>query len=91
MMVGKDKGREGIVEKIYKNQRKVLILGINLYKKHIQKNEKMPQGGVVEMPRSLAVAKIMLVCPKCAKPTRVGYVREKNKKQRNCKKCGATI
>lgn len=88
---GKDKGREGIVEKVYKKSRTLLVPKINIYKRHIKKNEKMPQGGVVEIPRPLDVAKVMLICPRCGKTTRGGYIVEKNKKFRVCKKCKSKI
>lgn len=91
VMAGKDKGREGVVDRVYKKSSKVLIQKINIYKKHIKKSEKMPQGGVVEVSRPLDVSKIMLVCPKCGKVTRVGYRVEKGKKFRVCKKCESKI
>ena len=90
-MLGKDKGRDGVVDKTYQKNRKVLIQGINIYKKHIKKNEKMPQGGVVEIPRAMDVSKVMLICSKCGKLTRVGYQIDKNKKFRICKKCESKI
>lgn len=91
VIAGKDKGREGIVERVYKKAGKVVIPGINLYKKHIKKNEKMPQGGVVEIPRSMDVSKIMLICSKCNKSTRIGYKLGKDRKIRICKKCESEI
>lgn len=91
IMSGKDKGREGLVERVYPKSNKVLITGVNIYKKHIKKNEKMPQGGTVEVPRPLDSAKILLICPKCKKATRVGYQIIKNKKYRVCKKCKSKI
>ncbi len=91
VMVGKDKGREGIVDRVYKKSARVLIQKINIYKKHVKKSDKMPQGGVVEIPRPLNVSKVMLVCPKCGKTTRVGYKVEKEKKYRVCKKCESKI
>ncbi len=84
---GKDNGREGVVERVYKKAQKVVITGVNIYKKHVKKNDKMPQGGVVEIPRPLKVSKLMLICPKCGKTTRVGYEVEKNNKYRLCKRC----
>src|SRR3989339_409128 len=84
---GKDKGREGTVEKVYKKSNRILVPKVNIYKKHIKKNEKMPQGGVVELPRPLNVAKVMIICPKCTKMTRIGYQVIKGKKLRICKKC----
>ncbi|MCX7880910.1 MAG: 50S ribosomal protein L24 [Patescibacteria group bacterium] len=88
---GKDKGREGIIEKVYLKANKVLISGINLYKRHIKKSEKFPQGGVVEIPRPLLVSKVMLICPKCHKLTRVGFEKREKKKWRICKKCREKI
>jgi large subunit ribosomal protein L24 len=91
VIAGKDKGREGVVERLYKKSNSALIPKINIYKKHIKKNEKMPRGGVVEVPRPLDVSKLMLICPKCGKPTRIGYQIERNKKYRICKKCQSKI
>ncbi len=91
VIYGKDKGREGVVEKVYKKARKVLIPGINIYKKHIKKSEQFPQGGVVEIPRPIDISKVMLICPKCGKPTRVGYKISGGQKFRICKKCQSRI
>ncbi|MBI4004774.1 50S ribosomal protein L24 [Candidatus Roizmanbacteria bacterium] len=91
ILAGKDKGKEGIVEKVYKKQNTALIPNVNIYKKHIKKNEKMPQGGVVELPRALSLSKIAIICPKCGKITRIGYKEEKGKKVRFCKKCKKAI
>lgn len=91
VMVGKDKGKTGKVERVYPKQNKVLIPGINLYKKHIKKNEKLPQGGVIELPRPLDASKVMLVCPSCQKPTRVGYQVTGKKKHRICRRCDQKI
>ncbi len=91
VIAGKDKGRTGQVERVYPKSDKVLIQGINIYKKHIKKNEQMPQGGVVEIPRPINVAKISLVCSHCGKAARIGYKVEKNRKLRICKKCQSNI
>ncbi len=91
VIAGKDNGREGKVEKVFRNGQKILVLNVNTYKKHIKKNEKMPQGGRVDLPRPIDISKVMLVCPKCNKATRVGYLVEKSKKYRVCKKCDSKI
>lgn len=87
VIAGKNKGQEGTVERVYKKANRVMLPGINMYKKHVKKNEQLPQGGVVDLPRPLDVAKLMVVCPHCNKPTRLGFKVEGNKKQRICKKC----
>lgn len=91
VITGKDKGQEGTIERTYKKSNKVLIPTVNMYKKHVKKNEQMPQGGVVDLPRPLGVSKVMLICSKCNKPTRIGYKIEGDKKQRICKKCQSII
>lgn len=91
ILSGKDRGREGQIEKVYHKQNQVLILGVNLYKKHLKKSEKAPQGGVVAVPRPIHVAKLALVCPKCTQTTRVGYRVKNNKKFRVCKQCKEKI
>ncbi|MCR4277331.1 MAG: 50S ribosomal protein L24 [Candidatus Roizmanbacteria bacterium] len=89
--IGKDKGKTGVVEKVYKNSDKVLVTGMNMYKRHVKKNEKMPQGGIVEIARAMDVSKLSFVCPKCSKVTRIGFRIEKNKKIRICRKCDSKI
>lgn len=91
IIAGKDKGREGNIEKVYLKQGKILIPNINIYKKHVKKNDQMPQGGVVELPRALDVSKVMLICPKCHKTTRLGYEIKGKKKNRVCKKCKSIV
>lgn len=91
VMAGKDQGRDGIVERVYSKKDSVLVTGVNLFKKHIKKNEKMPQGGVVEVPRPLNVSNIMIICPSCKKTTRIGYQIKNGKKIRVCKKCESKI
>jgi large subunit ribosomal protein L24 len=91
IMAGKDKGREGKIERVYKKQGKALIEGINIYKRHIKKSEKVPQGGIIDVPRPIDVSKIMLICPKCNKPSKISIKRENKKKIRICKKCKSVI
>lgn len=91
VLSGKDKGRDGKVDRVYRKQKKVLVPGVNIYKKHIKKNEQMPQGGVVELSRPLLISRVMLICPKCKKPTRVGYRIDGEKKHRICKRCDSIL
>jgi len=91
VIYGKDKGRNGVVEKVYPKSNKVLIANINVYKRHVKKSEQMPKGGIIDVPRPLDVEKVMLVCSKCGKATRVGFRVEKDKKIRICKKCESKI
>jgi large subunit ribosomal protein L24 len=91
IVAGKDKGRDGVVERSYSKMNKVLIKGVNIYKKHIKKNEQMPQGGVVDLERPLDVAKVSFICPKCGEESKLGYNIEKGKKFRVCKNCKSKV
>ena len=87
---GKDKGRDGKIEKILNDEAKAIIPGINLYKKHV-KGFGDVKGGVYDIPRALGFGKIALICPKCKKTTRVGFKFAGEEKIRICKKCGKEI
>jgi len=87
---GKDKGREGKIEKIFPKQTKALIPGVNIYKKHV-KGSQGQKGGIYDIPRPLDFAKIALICPKCKKITRVGFKIVEKNKSRVCKKCNKEI
>jgi len=83
---GKDKGREGKIEKIFPKTKKALIPGINVYKKHV-KGSQGTKGGIYDIPRPLLFSKLSLVCPKCKKPARVGFKIVGKEKVRVCQKC----
>ncbi len=89
---GKDKGREGKIEKIASNGLVAFIPGVNVYKKHVKGTvAKDGKGGIYDIARPLSFAKISLLCPHCKKATRVGFRIEGGKKYRFCKKCDRII
>ncbi len=90
IMIGKDKGREGKIEKIIPAEEKVIIPEVNLYKKHV-KGFGDVKGGIYPIPRPLGFGKIALICPKCKKITRVGFKFAGEEKVRICKKCKKEI
>lgn len=88
--LGKDRGREGVIEKIFPKEDRALIQGVNIYKKHV-KGVPGQIGGIYEIPRPMPFSKIVLICPKCRKATRVGFKKVEDLKLRICKKCGREI
>lgn len=85
--LGKDRGKTGKIEAVFPKKDKVVVSGLNLYKKHLKSRGQGKAGSKVDLPRPLALSKIALICPKCHQPTRVGYDCTANKKIRICKKC----
>ncbi len=89
--MGKDKGKNGTIEKAFPKISAVLVPGINVFKKHKKKRDEKTPGGIIEIIKPLAIAKVALICPKCGKQTRVGYSIVKDEKTRICKKCKQVI
>lgn len=90
VLSGKDRGKEGNVLRAYPSEGKVIVEGVAVVKKAQRPNAQNQQGGFVQKESAIDVSNVMLVCPKCGKPTRVGHdVSEKGDKVRVCKKCGA--
>jgi large subunit ribosomal protein L24 len=88
---GRNKGQQGTVRKNLIDENRVVIEGINIVKKHIKRG-RARQAGIVEVEAPLHVSNVMLVCPACKEPTRVGVRRDDDgTNERYCKKCDATI
>lgn len=87
---GRDKGKKGKVEKIFGKENKVTVSGVNLYKRH-RKATKSQGAGIFNVTRPITIANIAIICPKCSKPTKVGFKIEGKNKLRICKKCQGVI
>ncbi|MFA5098878.1 MAG: 50S ribosomal protein L24 [Candidatus Paceibacterota bacterium] len=91
IIAGKDKNKTGKILKVLIKKERVLIDGLNLYKKHVRPKRQGEKGETVLVPRPINISNVMLVCPACGRATRTGFTVTKGKKTRICKKCGATI
>src|SRR4030042_5441252 len=89
VLCGKDVGKTGNVLEVDRDNAKILIEGINLHKKAMRKTKQDQTGGIKEVEGFINISNVMLICPKCKKPTRVGFsINEKDgQKRRICKKC----
>jgi len=70
---------------------KLLIEGVNLYKRHLKAKSQNQKSEIITISKPLPIANISLICPKCHKQTRVGFKIEKNQTIRICRKCKAEI
>ena len=91
ILTGKSRGKEGKVIQVFKNNDRVVVEGMNVIKKHLRARSQTEKGQVIELSAPLHISNVALVCPKCGKPTRVGYKIEGTKKTRVCRKCSETI
>lgn len=89
---GKDKGKTGKIEKVLPKTNHILVTSVNIIKKHVRPTKKNPHGGVIQINMPFSVANAMLICPRCNKPTRVGFkMLDAGKKLRICKKCKESV
>ena len=88
---GKDKGKEGKIEKVFPKLGKVLIANVNLYKRHLKARSDKQPSEIVTVTKPLTGENVSLICPKCHKTTRIGIKIQKDVKSRICKKCKSEI
>jgi large subunit ribosomal protein L24 len=107
VLTGKDRGKEGRVIEALPRERKVVVENLNVVKRHTRPRPirdrsgmggaQMTPGGIVEKAAPVPVGNVMLVCPTCRRPTRVGIavkeVKGEQVKVRVCKRadCGQEI
>jgi large subunit ribosomal protein L24 len=90
-----NRGKTGKVKEVIREKNRVIVEGVNIVKKHLKEIPNVREGGIVEVEAPIHISNVMLLCPNCNKPTRVGFriVKEKKvlRKYRYCKKCGENI
>ena len=91
VLTGKDRGKEGEVSRALPAERKVIVDGVNVAKKHQKPTRATMQGGIIDKDMPIPVANVAIICSSCG-PTRVGYRFEPDgTKVRVCKKCGGDL
>jgi large subunit ribosomal protein L24 len=92
---GKESGKTGKVLRVDTEHRRIVLERLNIVKKHTRPNpKKNPQGGVMEREAPIDVSNVMVVCPACGQPTRVGFrLLDGGGKVRSCRRanCGKDI
>jgi large subunit ribosomal protein L24 len=88
---GKDRSKTGKIISISKKSGKVIVEGINIYKKHVKPSNKYPQGGIVDKNMPLDESNVSVICPGCKKVTRVKVTGTGKDKSRICTKCKESI
>jgi large subunit ribosomal protein L24 len=90
VITGRDKGRTGEVIEMRPRERRVLVRGVNMVKRH-QRQTATQEGGIISKEAPLHVSNIALADPKDGKPTRVGFKTVGDKKVRFAKRSGVEI
>ena len=96
---GKDKGKKGKIMVAQPDDERVVVQGAAMVTRHIKPRKQGQPGGRIEKEGPIHASNVMLVCPKCDKPTRIAHKlkeveisgEKKQKSVRVCKKCGKVI
>lgn len=93
VIAGKEKGRQGKVLKVFQDKDLALVERLNIVKHHTKAGGKAGQhGGIIDKEAPLRLSKLMVVCPKCSKPSRIGKrILDDGETVRYCKKCSEQL
>ena len=91
VIAGKDKGKEGVVEKVLLKEQRVIVKGVNVIKKHQKPSNANPNGGIVEVEAPIHVSNVAVLDSSNGQPTRVGHKIVDGKKVRFSKKTGEVL
>jgi large subunit ribosomal protein L24 len=92
VLSGRDKGKQGRVLRVFPNDAKVLVEHVMVVKKHVRPNpQRNIKGGVAEQESRISISNVMLVCPSCQRPVRIGHELQGDRRVRVCRKCNNVI
>ena len=89
VITGKDKGKQGEVLRAMPKEGKVVVQGVSVATKHQKARKQGEESSIIKVETPIYACKVMPVCPKCGKATRVGHSVKDGKNVRICRKCGA--
>ncbi|MBR2506095.1 MAG: 50S ribosomal protein L24 [Bacilli bacterium] len=88
---GADKGKVGVIQRVYPKLNKVVVENVNVHKKHKKPTQANPEGSIVEIYAPIDASNVMIVDPKTKKGTRIGHKVVKGKKVRVTKASGTVL
>jgi len=94
VIAGNDRGARGRVLRVLPKEQRVVVETVNIRKKHqrpMQAGRGQVQAGIIQFEAPIDASNVMVICPQCGEPTRVGLRREAGEPIRVCKKCGEDI
>lgn len=94
VMSGKDRGKEGKILAVLPAERRIIIEGVNIVKRHMKlraaRGRAGQEGGIISQEAPVHASNVQIVCPSCG-PTRIGYEIKDGIKTRVCRKCNGEL
>ncbi|HHN64138.1 MAG TPA: 50S ribosomal protein L24 [Nitrospirae bacterium] len=92
VITGKNRGKQGRVLTVIPKKNRVIVERVNIVKRHMKPSAKYREGGILEKEAPLHISNVMLICPRCNRPTRIANrILDDGRKVRACKKCKEVI
>ena len=94
VMIGKDRGKTGTINRMVVKETRIraVVEGVNMIKRHTKGRPGVRQAGIIEREAPIQLSNLMLICPNCGKPTRVGRTTTSaGVHVRVCKKCDQVV
>ena len=92
VIAGNDRGKRGEVLKVLREQERLIVKGVNIITRHQRPTARQREGGIIEREGTIHLSNVLVICPSCDRPTRVGFqVSEAGEKMRMCKQCHGTF
>ena len=88
VLSGDDKGVQGEVIAVSREEGKVLVKGANIIHKHVKPRKQGESGGIIDAEGAINASKVALYCSACKQGVRVHTEIVDGKKIRVCAKCG---
>jgi large subunit ribosomal protein L24 len=92
VIAGNDRGKTGKVLVVFPEEKRVIVEGVNIIKRHTRPSQRNRKGGIITKEAPVYVSNIMHICNKCGVPSKLSSRRlADGKKVRICKKCGEIV
>lgn len=92
VIAGNDRGKRGEVMRVFPEKERIIVKGVNIITKHQRPTARQREGGIIEREGPIHISNVLVICPACDRPTRVGFeILETGEKMRKCKQCGETF
>lgn len=91
ILIGKDKGKKGRVERVFPQEFSVQVSGVNIFKKHAKARGPKKPAGIIEIVKPIHLSKVAVICPHCGKRAKPSFTVVNGKKSRNCRLCKGEI
>ena len=91
VIAGNDRGKIGKVLVVYPDKNRVIVENVNMITKHQRATQNLREPGIIKREGTIHISNVLVVCPECGAPTRVGFTDVDGEKMRQCKQCGETF